>query len=112
MRLLPYPIPGYAEAGGQGISGGDLECPLSLLPDKCAFNSTFDAAVVCDNMPSCRSMMVLQHGKWGSVLAHLGLHSCTLYCVQWCCTGCAHGCAWPARSPNSRSPRLFCCRRD
>ena len=63
VRLLPYTLAGFDEAGGQGISGGDFDCPMSLLPGQCAFNSTFDAAVVCDGLPNCRSLMILHNGK-------------------------------------------------
>jgi len=55
-------ITGFAEAPGQGINGADFECPHTLVPGACAFNSTLDAASLCIDFPRCRALVYLANG--------------------------------------------------
>lgn len=62
MRSMAQPLPGFTELAGQGIAGSDMECPGSLLPGKCALNSTLDAVTLCLEFPACRALVVLLNG--------------------------------------------------
>lgn len=68
-RTAPQAIGGFSESAGWGIVAADLNCPGSLVANKCALASTLDAATLCVEFLGCRALTIFLNG------AVLGCHS-------------------------------------
>lgn len=83
LREMPPELPGYTARAAAGIDGADLdECPGSILPGVCAFETALDAAAVCAALPECRAVTYYADGAPQAAGHGLGHATC------WCC--CAH----------------------
>jgi hypothetical protein len=49
----------------QVLDGGDFDCPGSVLPGRCAFDSVLSAVSICSGMARCRSVLHYHNGTDG-----------------------------------------------
>lgn len=65
LREAPQAVLGFTEVQGQAIAGADFPCPMSVLPDKCAYRKLLDAATMCVDALQCTAVVWFFNGTDG-----------------------------------------------
>lgn len=63
LREAPQAVLGFTEVQGQAIAGADFPCPMSVLPDKCAYRKLLDAATMCVDALQCTAVVWFFNGE-------------------------------------------------